>query len=240
MAPIRSSGRRKRAALNEIRVNRLLAAVPPPVPVPRLVAASARARSITVGAIDGDPLGPKFPLHLHDGDVADLLALVEALGHYRPRRRWFRRLELAGRLRRHIDEGLLGRDDATAIEDLALGVGWRFAHGDVTARNVLRDRDGHLVLIDWEWAGLYPVGYELAFLWFSLIDVDGARATVVGAVPDTLRRGLLLSATLIQLLHLHLWIGRPEAPFVANHRRTFEDLVDAVRSWPVGPPRHAG
>lgn len=36
-----------------------------------------------------------------------------------------------------------------------------FCHGDITARNVLRAASGAPVLIDWEWAGLYPRGWDL-------------------------------------------------------------------------------
>lgn len=63
------------------------------------------------------------------------------------------------------------------------GVKWGFAHGDITARNVLRDYDSNLALVNWEWAGIYPVGYDLAFLWFSLAQVPEGRAEVEGAVP---------------------------------------------------------
>ena len=40
------------------------------------------------------------------------------------------------------------------------------------------------MLVDWEWAGMYPAGHELAFLWLSLLDVPGARAKVVATVPE--------------------------------------------------------
>lgn len=47
------------AFLNEIRVNRMLAEQPPPVPTPRLVHLP-RDRCLTFHAVDGDPLAPKF------------------------------------------------------------------------------------------------------------------------------------------------------------------------------------
>jgi hypothetical protein len=215
---------------NEIRVNQLLAGLPPPVEVPRHISSSRRAPSLTVHAVDGDPLGPKFPLTLGSGEIDGLIELVASLGAYRPQRPWFRQLDLAGRMRQHVDEGLLVRSDAAAVEAFArTGVDWQFAHGDVTARNVLRDERGQMVLIDWEWAGLYPRGYEQAFLWVTLIDVPGGRLAVEDELAPSLLRGFTLSAILIELLHLHLWLQRPRAAFTANHERALEDLLASVR-----------
>ena len=97
----------------------------------------------------------------------------------------------------------------------------RFCHGDITARNVLREDDtGELVLIDWEWAGLYPEGYELGFLWYSLIDVPGGRDRVEAraARPEA----FLLSALLVTLWHLQWYLP---GPFRGKHLETKDELV---------------
>ena len=217
---------------NEIRVNRMLAVEPPPVLTPRVVAFSTRDRSLTVGAVEGDPLGPKFALALRAGEVDDLVKLIEALKSYRPRRRWFRRFDIDRRLRLHVDEGIITPSDAQAVADLAARhpLRYRFAHGDVTARNVIRDSTGRLVRIDWEWAGLYPTGYEIAFLWLSLIDVAGGREVVEKAIRPRDHVAFLISAVLIQLLHLHLWLGLPRREFLPNHEHTLHALLRTVHS----------
>ena len=69
----------------------------------------------------------------------------------------------------------------------------RFAHGDVTARNVLQAPDG-MVLIDWGWAGLYPEAYDEAFLWFSLVDVPGGGAHVEALSEAVTQTALALRA----------------------------------------------
>jgi Ser/Thr protein kinase RdoA (MazF antagonist) len=186
---------------------------------------------MTFEAVDGAPLGPKFPSSLSGSEVDGLIAMALALQSYRPRRRWFRRLHLERRLRLHHRSGLIGEADAAAMTMLAASAGlrWHFAHGDITARNVLRDSQGRLVLIDWEWAGTYPAGYELAFLWFSLLDVPGARDKVAAAVPGNEQAGFLLSATLVQLLHLQMWLRRPN-PHVAKHKDGLRQLLQEVRS----------
>ena len=104
----------------------------------------------------------------------------------------------------------------------------QLAHGDLNARNVVSSRRG-LVLIDWEWAGLYPPGYDAAFLWFSLVDVPGARERVASSVPDRAEAWFWLSALAIQLLHLRLILPRENlAHFHARHLATRDELVARV------------
>jgi Phosphotransferase enzyme family len=223
-------GTPRRAALNELRVNRLLREVPPPVAVPALICSSRRGPSMTFEAVDGAPLGPKFPTSLPDGAVDQLIALALALGNYRPRRRWFRRLYIDRRLNLHHRSGLLSPADAEALARLGgrSGLKWHFAHGDITARNVLGNSKGRSVLIDWEWAGLYPAGYELAFLWSSLVNVRGGRAKVEAAVTERCEAGFLLSATMVQLLHLQMWLLRPN-PLIDRHEETLAQLLKVLR-----------
>jgi Ser/Thr protein kinase RdoA (MazF antagonist) len=228
-------GTPRQAALNELRVNRLLHHLPPPVPVPALVRSSRREPSMTFEAVDGVPLGPKFPSSLAGAEVDELVAMALAMDHYRPRRRWFRRLRVDSRLRLHQRSGLLSGADAQALDRLARSpsIKWHFAHGDITARNVLRDRDGHSVLIDWEWAGLYPAGYELAFLWSSLVNIPSGRAHLNAAISARYEAGFLLSATMVHLLHLQMWRARPH-PLAASFEQTLAELLSAVRGRRMG------
>ena len=50
--------------------------VRPPVPVPALTRASRREPSMTFEAVDGVPLGRKFPTSLSTEDVDELLGVV--------------------------------------------------------------------------------------------------------------------------------------------------------------------
>ncbi len=106
---------------------------------------------------------------------------------------------------------------------------WTFAHGDLTARNVIRRPDGGLTLIDWEWAGRYPPGYELAFLWFSFGDLPGGRDRVESVVPAARREAFLACAVLIEAMHLH-WINASadRRVFQSRHARTLASLLAAL------------
>ncbi|HVM54840.1 MAG TPA: hypothetical protein VM262_16765 [Acidimicrobiales bacterium] len=236
--PVLGDGRR--VFRNEQRVHRLLAVAPPPVRVPAFIGAR-RGRWLEVEAIAGEPLGPKYPLALAPADLVALVDLAGRLGSYRPRRRWFRRFPLEQRIAAHHGRGLLSEADVAAIRRLVerQPPRLRFAHGDITARNVLRAPSGELVLIDWEWAGLYPDGYELAFLWFALADLPEGRAAVAGAVEKHQRVWFTLSALFVQLLHLHMWRERDEDVRPVHHE-TLAALLAATRDLAASPTISSG
>jgi len=106
-----------------------------------------------------------------------------------------------------------------------------FAHGDVTPRNVMRSPDGP-VLIDWEWAGRYPRQYELAFLWFVLVDAPGARAHIEQRWVND-RAAFVFCALLVQLRHLQMWRDyRPDWPVLPSHPITRDALVAELLDRP--------
>jgi hypothetical protein len=212
----------RRRYRNELRVNRLLCASPPPVPTPALVAHDVARRSLTFVAVPGEPVGPKYPAALSADQIDAVADLGRRLAPFNPQRRWMRRLNSARRLTMAFRAGLLTGDQTAALITVArrAHTRLRFAHGDLTARNVMSSTAG-MTLIDWEWAGLYPDGYELAFFWFSLVDVEGGRARIEARV-GTGRTAFLLSALLVQLWHLQWYVPQE---FHAKHLATRDELV---------------
>ena len=210
---------------NELRVNRLVTEWKPPVATPALVDYDVQTRSLTFEALSGEPLGPKYPSTLSTTDIDAIVALGCALEPYNPKRRWLRRIESTRRLTLARNLGLLGQRDADPLIALARErhCRLRFAHGDLTARNVLR-YGAEVALIDWEWAGLYPPGYDVAFLWFSVGNVEGARAHIERActVDST---SLLLCALLIELWHLQWYVP---TDFRERHLATRDELIDRL------------
>ena len=205
----------------ELRVNQLLTRHRPPVATPRLVRHDARRATLTFEAVAGAPVGPKYPERLTDSQLTLLIALASATGSYRHRPRWLRRLPIVRRLAAARAAGLLGASEHRALARLTgtSAMAWAFAHGDVTPRNVLEGPAGG-VLIDWEWAGCYPVGYDLAVLWHALADLPPAREAVAASVR-TDPTAFWLSALLVQLVHLE-WLDDEHRP---AHLRTLDELV---------------
>jgi hypothetical protein len=214
------------------RIGSLLRRQPPPVPHARLLAADRRAGWLRFEAVPGDPIGPKFPLEATAEDVADMAGLALALPTYRPSGAGFvRRFDLERRLRTAVVEGALTAELADRFRRVAADdpPALVFGHGDITARNVLRSSaTGEAVLIDWEWAGRYPRGWDLAFLWFTLVDAPGARRQVEALVPAADEAWFWRSALLVQVLHLTLSGLRPGTPFRPKHERMRDELLERV------------
>lgn len=212
----------RRRFRNELRVNRLLCAHHPSVPTPRLVGHDVQHRSLTFVAVAGQPVGPKYPLELAVEEIDGMVDLSRRLRAYNPNRRWLRRFNPVRRLALARRTDLLTDRQVDQLLPLAKSAQTRlrFGHGDLTARNVLHGPD-RMTLIDWEWAGLYPDGYELAFLWFTLVDIERGRAQVEKHL-DGDDRAFLLSALLIQLWHLR-WYVPPQ--FRAKHLATRDELI---------------
>jgi hypothetical protein len=212
----------RRRFRNELRVNLLLRSHGPPIATPALVEHDTRRMSLTFVAVPGEPLGPKYPREFPTDQLEATVALARRLRSYTPRRRWLRRFDSVRRLELARRAGLLTDDQTAALIGVARRVHThlRFAHGDVTARNVMHDQ-GEFVLIDWEWAGLYPDGYELAFLWYTLVDLEQGRSRVE-ALGDTDKTAFLLSALLIQLWHLQWYLP---AEFREKHLGTRDELI---------------
>jgi hypothetical protein len=210
--------------LHELRVNRLLLDEPPPFPFARLLDGDRRRQAMRFERVDGPQYGPKFPFELADADLDDLVRLARSTEAYRPRRRWLPAYAYRSLLHRTATTGMLPR---AALGDLLRfdPGGFVFAHGDVTPRNVLRGPAGP-VLIDFEWAGRYPVHYELAFLWFVLIDRPDGRARVEATVSSADRRPFVFSALLVQLRHLQMWQDfRPGFEHWGPHEATRDALL---------------
>ena len=103
----------------ELKVNALLRDRPPPVPTPRLLGHDIGARSFTMEAVAGEPLGPKYPTELAPDDLDEVLALLDRLRAYDLRRRWLRRLNSVGRLAQAHPHDLLTTGQTEALQDLA-------------------------------------------------------------------------------------------------------------------------
>ncbi|MFI2228010.1 aminoglycoside phosphotransferase family protein [Streptomyces fradiae] len=160
----------------------------PPVRVPRLIAADPENGTLVVERMPGRPAG--FSRHVADAppraDFKAVLTAVARLNEWRPPAGTFDApLDYAARISRYHELGLFtdrDRDDLQKLlHGLALAGGrygmGQFCHGDALLSNMLLSPAGP-VLVDWEHAGWYLPGYDLATLWSVLGDAPVARRRI--------------------------------------------------------------
>ena len=129
----------------------------------------------------------------------------------------------------------LGLDELTGVEpglgrllaEMAAGASGldrcALAHGDAHPGNWV-ELDGALTLIDYEWLGLYPPGFDRAFL-AAFLGLDG-RVLVEG-VPDA----LVLVGAVAAWLHRASWeVARAPAAFARRWRPGALELFLALAS----------
>ncbi|MEU6756473.1 aminoglycoside phosphotransferase family protein [Streptomyces sp. NPDC005409] len=157
----------------------------PPVRVPRLIAADPENCTLVVERMAGRVAA----LQRHPVEPPPRVDLRAALGAVCRVNQWQPPAELFGtpmnyarRIARDYELGLLTDRDLGDLQKLLHGVklsgtSLQFNHGDALLSNLLLSPAGP-VLLDWEHAGWYLPGYDLATLWTVLGDAPAARAQI--------------------------------------------------------------
>jgi hypothetical protein len=231
---------------------------PPPVRVPALLAADAeqgvlvlehcRGRllshgrnaaarvgprtieTLTAGLLDLSqwPHAPRAPGGAEGALDGDRGPRARALPNPRDTVAWLGRC-----VDRWRERGLLEAETCARLgRRLARPVELGFAHGDLLLRNVIEEQTG-LALVDWEFAGKYPFGWDLGLLWVGL---GAAQRSALERIIDVLplARGeqvrlcaLLAAARELEVRRVSLRQG-PEHPLVLRLER---DLEIAGERW---------
>ncbi|MQY14912.1 hypothetical protein SRB5_50880 [Streptomyces sp. RB5] len=155
----------------------------PPVRVPRLVAADPEHGTLVierspgrVAALQRHPVEPPPRT-----DVRSVLGAVCRLNLWRPPPGVFGApLDYPEQMRRYHEFGLLTDRDISDMQSLLHGLAHgqgQFCHGDALLSNMLLSPAGP-VLVDWERAGWYLPGYDLATMWAVLGDAPEARRQI--------------------------------------------------------------
>lgn len=161
----------------------------PPVRVPRLIAADPDNCTLVIERMPGRVAA----LHRHPAEAPPRADIRAALGAVcRLRTPGGRRmgtfdapLDYATRINRYHELGLLTDRDLGDLQKLLHGIAatagrhgmGQFCHGDALLSNILLSPAGP-VLVDWEHAGWYLPGYDLATLWSVLGDAPVARRQI--------------------------------------------------------------
>ncbi|MHC6629658.1 aminoglycoside phosphotransferase family protein [Streptomyces globosus] len=157
----------------------------PPVRVPRLIAADPENGTLVVERMAGRVAA----LQRHPVEAPPRADLRAALGAVCRVNQWRPPADLFGdplnygqRIARYHELGLLTDRDLGDLQKLLCGlklagVQRQFNHGDALLSNLLLSPAGP-VLLDWEHAGWYLPGYDLATLWTVLGDAPTARGQI--------------------------------------------------------------
>ncbi|WP_448319887.1 aminoglycoside phosphotransferase family protein [Streptomyces sp. CO7] len=211
----------------------------PPVRVPRLIAADPDNCTLVIERMPGRAAA----LHRHPAetppraDVRAALGAICRLNAWRPPAGTFSApLDYAARINRYHALGLLTDRDLGDLQKLLHGIAHssgrqgmgQFCHGDALLSNILVSPTGP-VLVDWEHAGWYLPGYDLATLW-----------TVLGDAPDLRRQISQLAqqqgpaARDAFLVNLMLILTREIRTYETAVQRTMQDLAPAPVAAPAG------
>ncbi|MFR9799213.1 aminoglycoside phosphotransferase family protein [Streptomyces sp. MS06] len=212
----------------------------PPVRVPRLVAADPDNGTLVV---ERSP-GRVAALHRHPleapprADLRAALAAICRLNTWRPPAGTFDApLDYAARISRYHELGLLTDRDLGDLQKLLRGIAHaagrggmgQFCHGDALLSNVLLSPAGP-VLVDWEHAGWYLPGYDLATLWTVLGDAPAARRQI-----SQLAQASGPSARDAFLVNLMLVLTREIRTYETAVQRSMHDAAPAAAG-----PAHPG
>ncbi len=160
----------------------------PPVRVPRLIAADPDNCTLVIERMPGRAAAlQRHPVEAPArADIRAALGAVCRLNAWRPPAGLFDApLDYAERIARFHELGLLTDRDMGDLQKLVHGIAHtagrhgmgQFCHGDALLSNILLSPAGP-VLVDWEHAGWYLPGYDLATLWAVLGDAPVARRQI--------------------------------------------------------------
>lgn len=160
----------------------------PPVRVPRLIAADPENCTLVIERMPGRAAAlARHPVEAPPrSDVRAALGAIARLNSWRPPAGMFDApLDYASRISRYHELGLFTDRDLGDLQKLLHGLAYasgrqgvgQFCHGDALLSNILLSPTGP-VLVDWEHAGWYLPGYDLATLWSVLGDAPVARRQI--------------------------------------------------------------
>ncbi|MGY5035498.1 aminoglycoside phosphotransferase family protein [Streptomyces sp. 900116325] len=160
----------------------------PPVRVPRLIAADPENCTLVIERMPGRVAAlTRHPSEAPPrADVRAALGAISRVNAWRPAAGLFdAQLDYASRIARYHELGLFTDRDLGDLQKLLHGLAHaggrqgmgQFCHGDALLSNILLSPTGP-VLVDWEHAGWYLPGYDLATLWAVLGDAPAARRQI--------------------------------------------------------------
>ncbi|MFE6055831.1 phosphotransferase [Kitasatospora sp. NPDC056446] len=224
---------------HEVAVYRAFVRHRPPVRLPRLVAADHDRCVLVMERVPGRPAArERHPVNAPTpGEVRALLTAVRTLNLWRPPTDVFQpRMDYQLEIARYHSVGQLTDRDAGDLRGLLHGLGstpMQLCHGDALLSNMLLAPSGP-VLVDWEQAGWYLPGYDLAVLW-SVLSGDTAARRQISQLAQSggtmARDAFLVNLVLVLMREIRLYdvpgAGEEQRIMI---RRLYDDAALARRA----------
>ncbi|GAA2353442.1 hypothetical protein GCM10009854_34350 [Saccharopolyspora halophila] len=172
---------------HEARLYQAFSESPPPVRVPRPVHTDAHRVLViehVLGAVVDTERYPEQPLD--EATVDSVLSAVTGFAHWTPPPGVLQPMfDLPGRVERYHHQGWFAAADRDALHGLLrqLPAPATPAHGDPLPTNLLLDETG-IVLLDFEFTGLFLPGFDLAMLHTLLAATPGAQQRIEQLVAE--------------------------------------------------------
>lgn len=200
---------------HEVAAYQAFAATPPPWRTPRLHYAGHTM--LIIERLPGaPPHTDRYPPRLPEPTVTGMIDALTTFAEWQPPPGPLRApaTDWPARIRRYVAAGDLPADHQQALLAAVAGAPVLFGHGDPLASNALVTKQGPLTYIDYEFAGLYPGGADLALLglWLGRHDPDTEQRCAHTAEVAGCLRGY-------QAMRV-LWIAREQ--------RLYQTLFDTV------------
>ncbi|AUG81356.1 phosphotransferase [Kitasatospora sp. MMS16-BH015] len=224
---------------HEVAVYRAFVRHRPPIRLPRLVAADPDRCVLVLERVPGRPASrERHPVNAPTpGEVRAVLGAVRTLNLWRPPTDVFGKpLDYQLEIARFHSVGQLTDRDAADLRALLHGLAHtplQLCHGDALLGNMLLAPSGP-VLVDWEEAGWYLPGYDLAVLW-SVLSGDTAARRQISQLAQSggtvARDAFLVNLVLVLMreLRLHDVPGAGEEQRIMI-RRLYDDAALARRA----------
>jgi hypothetical protein len=208
---------------HEVAAYQAFETAPPPWRVPRLLYVG-RTLLIIERLPGAPPHTDRYPPRLSETTVTGMIDALTAFAAWRPPPGPLRAqaTDWPARIRRYTAAGDLPTDDQQALLAAVEGAPVRFGHGDPLASNALATDHLPLTFIDFEFAGLYPAGADLALLGLWLGRHDAGTEQRCAHTAEA--AGCLHSYQAMRVL----WIAR-EQRLYQNLFDTADDQVH--RQW---------
>ncbi|MEZ7002946.1 aminoglycoside phosphotransferase family protein [Streptomyces sp. AD55] len=209
----------------------------PPVRAPRLIAADPDDCTLVIERMPGRPTAlQRHPVEAPPrADIRAALGAICRLNAWRPPAGTFDApLDYAERISRYHEQGLFTDRDLGDLQKLLHGIAHasgrqgmgQFCHGDALLSNILMSPAGP-VLVDWEHAGWYLPGYDLATLWSILGDAPAARRQI-----SQIAQSSGPAARDAFLVNLMLVLTREIRTYETAVQRSMRDTVPAAPGHP--------